>query len=94
MSKKTNYLEDRTWLNEIMEKNIVIIGLSLSESEIFIRHVLIQRHLYNIRNNKKLKGYYLTKNNSDEKSSQKKEFFLNCVGIDIISCSKYDDVYK
>lgn len=91
--KNTKYKKDRTWINEIMENDLLIIGLTLSEAEFFIRHILIQRHSYLKKNNKKLKGYYFSRKSENRTDTEKLEFFLKSVGIEIITYESYNEIY-
>lgn len=94
-AKNTRYNKDKTWVNEIMEKDLVIVGLSLYEEEIFLRHILIRRFAQAKRNNQKQKGYYLTKRSSETSSNAKLRFFLRSVGVEMIDdYVEYKDMYS
>lgn len=92
--KKSEYNNDRTWINELMEKDLIVVGLSLSEAEIFLRHILIKRFSFSKKNGMKLKGYYLTTKRSDASHDEKLRYFLNSVGIDLVNeYSDYGEIY-
>lgn len=54
----SNFYKNTTWLNEIMNKRIILFGFALSEAEIFMRHVLIIRSKYRADKDK-LKDVFL-----------------------------------
>lgn len=93
MRKGNKYKGDKTWINEITEKNLVIIGLALSEAEIFLRHVLIRRASYSRKKGRKLKGYFLTLKNSDAAKDIRLKFFLDSVNIEMKYFTNYDEMY-
>ncbi len=92
-SKSNQYKSDRTWINEIMEKNLIIIGLALSEAEIFLRHVLIRRASYSRKRGKGLKGYFLTTENPETVEDSRLKFFLDSVNIEMKYFTDYDEMY-
>lgn len=91
--KGTRYRRDKTWINELFEKDLIIMGLSLSEVEIFIRHVLIRRNAYAKKKGLKIKGYFLKIKEDRSLSNTRLEFFLNNVGIEIVEYQSFDDMY-
>lgn len=93
MTKSNKYKKDRTWINEITEKNLIIIGLALSEAEIFLRHVLIRRASYSRKIGKRLKGYFLTLKDSEAARDSRLKFFLDNVNIEMKLFSDYDEMY-
>jgi len=93
-TKKSEYYNDRTWINEIMEKDLIVVGLSLSEAEIFLRHILIKRFLFSRKNRIKSKGYFLTTKGSDVSHDAKLRYFLKSVGIEMIDkYLDYEEIY-
>jgi len=99
-NKESEYEKDRTWINELMENHIVIVGLGLTEAEFFLRYILIQRALYNKKAKKSLKGYYLTKRQdchsvegADSRESRRLKFFLDRVGIETVEFDDYLAMY-
>ena len=90
---KSRYKRDRTWINEIMEKNLIIMGLTLSEAEIFLRHVLIRRASYSKKRGKGLKGYFLTTEDFETVKNSRLKFFLESVDIKIEYFKDYNEMY-
>lgn len=81
-----------TWLNIIFNRNLCIFGLGLDENETFSRWLLIERARYfrKFPEHKK-SGWYVCRKGE---LSEGKRFFLNYVGIEIVSLDSYDEIYK
>lgn len=92
--RNSRYRIDETWINEIFEKDLIIMGLSLSEAEIFIRHILIRRNAWARSKNLNLQGKYLMVNESASGEEKRLEFFLKHVGIEIVRFESYDQLYR
>lgn len=84
----------KTWLNIILNKSLFIFGLSLDETEIFIRWLLIERaKLIRRVPSKKHKGWFITKKESTPQAEGKK-FFLESVGFEIVEVNNYKMMYE
>ncbi|MDA9773689.1 SIR2 family protein [Saprospiraceae bacterium] len=82
-----------TWLHILFNKSLVIVGLGLDETEVFLRWLLIERAKYFRRfPERKHTGYYIGK--KSDKSEDGKKFFLNSVGFEYIELDEYVDVYN
>ncbi len=93
--KKTtdSWAGDKTWLDLLFHKDLIIIGLGMDEVEVFVRWLLIERARYYKRfPNRKRKGYYIDIENPIPGTTGK-EMFLEAVGIESIKLSTYDDIY-
>ncbi len=78
----------------VFNRSLVIIGLSLDETEVFIRWLLIERAKYFRKHpTRKHSGWFITKK-SKERNMEGKKFFLNSVGIELIELDEYDDIYE
>lgn len=85
---------DKTWLHIIFNKSLFICGLSLDETEIFIRWLLIERAKYFRKfPDRKYKGWFVMKNVSNPQDEGKK-FFLESVGFEIIEINDYQSMYE
>lgn len=92
-SSKESFI--KTWLNVLFNKNICILGLTLNENEIFLRHMLMLRYKYmknHLGSAERFKGWYLYVDNADMSAS--KRFFLKSVNIQPIKCRNYNRIYR
>jgi len=84
----------KTWLHIIFNKSLFIFGLSLNESEVFLRWLLIERAKYYKKYPKrKHKGWYIT-TKKEIYHEKGKKFFLESVGIEVIEVNSYEDIYE
>lgn len=84
----------KTWLHIIFNKSLFICGLSLDETEIFVRWLLIERAKY-FREypQRKHKGWFVIKSGNNPQDEGKK-FFLESVGFEIIELNDYQLMYE
>ncbi len=82
-----------TWLDIVFHKPIMILGLGLDETEVFIRWLLIERAKYFKKTKTIQKGWYIEKSTSRSEISEGKRFFLESVGIEIITLDNYKELY-
>lgn len=80
-----------TWLNILFKKPIAIFGLSLGQTEVFLRWLLIERAKYfsKFPERKKEAWYIYT---GDKPASGKIMFFKN-LGITPVPANNYDELY-
>ena len=95
----TKYKKDYTWLNEFMEKKLVILGLSLAEQEFFIRSLLIKKKKYSdLKSKKKPYGYYIDFKEFAEQANgnelERKDMFLKSCDIEKIEFEKAEEIYS
>ncbi len=84
-----------TWLDILFNKSIFIFGLGLDETEVFIRWLLVERAKYYKKyENKRKKGWYVMKGNSNDTITEGKKFFLKSVGIELIRMNNYKEIYE
>lgn len=84
----------KTWLHIIFNKSLFICGLSLDETEIFIRWLLIERAKYFRKfPDRKHKGWFVIKKGNNPQDEGKK-FFLESVGFEIIEINDYQSMYE
>lgn len=81
------------WLNLFFNKSVLIIGLSLSQKELFIRWLLIVRSRYYTVHPGKKKPAWFVYREEDGLSAYDQYFFKN-VGIEFLSAPNYDDIYN
>jgi len=85
----------KTWLHIIFNKSLFICGLSLDETEIFIRWLLIERAKYFRRfPDRKHKGWFVIKNGNNNPQNEGKKFFLHSVGFEVIVINDYQSMYE
>ncbi len=83
----------KTWLHIIFNKSLVIVGLGLNETEVFLRWLLIERAKYFRRfPNRKHNGWFIKK--SSPRNSDGQKFFLNSVGFEVIELDEYTQIYE
>ena len=86
----SNWLGKRTWLQIIMTKRLVIMGLALDENEVFLRWLLIERKKYFQRcKHESPRSWFICRDNI----SPGKQFFLENIGITPVRVSEYEDIY-
>jgi hypothetical protein len=80
-----------TWLQVFFHKPLLIFGLGLSETEVFLRWLLIERARYfrKFPEHHKSGWYIYVQGQHDEG----KELFLKAVGIKSFAVSSHDDIY-
>ena len=89
-----NWAGAHTWLQIIFNRSLMIFGLGLNENEIFLRWLLIERAKYFRRFPQHThKGWYLAEK-SDDLSHVGRNFFLNSVGIEVITFDSYQQIYE
>lgn len=94
LGKKKSWSGQHTWLEIFFNKSLVIVGLALDETEVFLRWLLIERAKYFKRfPSIEQKGYYIAPKDEISKDSGKR-FFLNSVGIEIIELKDYEAIYE
>lgn len=85
----------KTWLHIIFNKSLFICGISLNETEIFIRWLLIERAKYFRRfPDRKHKGWFVIKNGNNNPQDEGKKFFLQSVGFEVIEVNAYQAMYE
>ncbi|EDP98400.1 hypothetical protein U8527_20590 [Kordia algicida OT-1] len=89
------WLTNNTWIDIIFNKSLCIFGLSLDETEVFFRWLLIQRAKFFKRFPKySHKGWYIMKKEDDNPSIIGKKFFLKSVGVEVIEVENYSILYN
>lgn len=85
----------KTWLHILFNKSIFIFGLSLDETEVFMRWLLIERAKY-FRNfpDRKHKGWFVLKEGERAATYEGKKFFLKSVGFEVIELADYKKIYE
>lgn len=88
---QSNYSTDYTWINEFMEKRLVIVGLSLEEQEFFIRSLLYKKKKYiDLKPN----GYYFQIEKYDDPAKkERRAMLLKSAGIMEIVVKDADELY-
>ena len=80
-----------TWLHIVFNKPLLIFGLGLEESEVFLRWLLIERARYFRKfPEKKKEAWYF---HTNEKDGSGKLFFLAGVGVAPVRVESYDELY-
>ena len=85
----------KTWLHILFNKSIFVFGLSLDETEVFMRWLLIERAKY-FRNfpNRKHKGWFVIREGESPTIYEGKKFFLKSVGFEVIELGDYNKIYE
>jgi hypothetical protein len=80
-----------TWLQIIFHKPLLIFGLGLTENEVFLRWLLIERAKYfRIFPERYQPAWYV---HCNSEKNEGKLYFLRAVGIDIVEAPCFDDIY-
>lgn len=88
------WVKNNTWIDIIFNKSLCIFGLSLDETEVFFRWLLIQRAKFFKRFPEySHKGWYIMKK-EDSPNTVGKKFFLKSVGIEVIEVDDYPVLYN
>jgi len=82
----------QTWLQIIFNRPLIIFGLSLSECEVFLRWLLIERaRFYRKFPKHKQEAWYVFP--KTERENIGKHFFLRSVGVEPFEVSGHDEIY-
>jgi len=85
-----NWDGQKTWLHIWFNMPLIIVGLTLSSSEVFIRWLLIEREKYfKIFPDRRQKTYYLSKNENTHLNS-----FLSNLNIKLERSADYASLYR
>ena len=86
---------NNTWIDIMFNKSLCIFGLSLDETEVFFRWLLIQRAKFFKRFSEyDHKGWYIMKTGDKNPKIEGKKFFLKSVGIEVIEVDNYSTLYE
>ncbi len=86
-----NWTGSSTWLQVLLHKSVLIIGLGLSETEVFLRWLLIERARYFRKFPARTKrGWYV---HLEGDGNPGRALFLNAVGITSVPVASYEDIY-
>jgi hypothetical protein len=89
------WIQNYTWIDIIFNKSLCIFGLSLDETEVFFRWLLIQRAKFFKRfPNYSHNGWYIMKEEDNNPQIVGKKFFLKSVGIEVIEVEDYPILYE
>ena len=89
------WVQNNTWIDIIFNKSLCIFGLSLDETEVFFRWLLIQRAKFFKRFPKySHKAWYIMKAEDKNPKTVGKKFFLKSVGIEVIEVEDYSVLYE
>ena len=84
----------RTWVHLIFNKPLLIFGLGLTETEVFLRWLLIERARYFRKFPERAHpAWYVYTHKDDDTSEAGKLFFLEGVGINCVKAD-YDEIYE
>ena len=90
----STWLGANTWLHIFYNKPIMVIGLELSEREVFLRWLFTQRALYYSMYKEHAvssdSGWYITTAKDKEVNS----FFFEHVGLKVFKVPSYADIYE
>jgi len=85
----------KTWLHILFNKSIFVFGLSLDETEVFMRWLLIERAKYFRKfPDRKHKGWFVMKEGENPTTHEGKKFFLKSVGFEVIKLTDYGQIYE
>lgn len=84
----------RTWVHLIFNKPLLIFGLGLTETEVFLRWLLIERARYFRKFPERAHpAWYVYTHEDDDTSEAGKLFFLEGVGINCVKAD-YAEIYE
>ncbi|TCS35586.1 hypothetical protein EDC30_11054 [Paucimonas lemoignei] len=80
-----------TWLQIVFHKPLLIFGLGLSENEVFLRWLLIERaKYYRVFPERRKPAWYV---HSANEKNEGKLYFLRAVGVETVGVPHFDDIY-
>ncbi len=86
-----NWAGANSWVHIVFNKPLLIFGLSLEESEVFLRWLLIERARYFKKfSNRSHRAWYIYASDSEREG---KLFFLKGIGIEPVKVNDYDAIY-
>lgn len=83
---------NKTWLQIIFGKPLLIFGIGLEESEVFLRWLLIERARFFRKFPYHHQPAWYVEDSKDE--NQGKKLFLESVGIETIQAYNYEEIYN
>ena len=80
-----------TWLQAFFGNDLLFVGISLDQVEVFLRWCLIERKkLYQKFPKLKRRAWFVYKGNVDENG---KAFFLKAIGVEPVKVHSYEEIY-
>jgi hypothetical protein len=81
-----------TWLHILFHKPLVILGLGLAESEVFLRWLLIERARYFRKfPDRRKRAWYI---HTAKEREAGKLYFLDAIGIEPLAVPDFDTIYR
>lgn len=87
-----NWRGVKTWLHIIFNKPLMIFGLKLNATEVFLRWFLIERAKYFQKFPERKKSAWYVHCGDDK--NEGKKLFLNSLGIKYIQVNEYEEIYE
>lgn len=80
-----------TWLQIIFHKPLLIFGLGLTENEVFLRWLLIERaKYYRVFPDRRKPAWYV---HAASEKNEGKLYFLQAVGVEVVPVPGFDEIY-
>lgn len=88
---KKAWMGASTWLQIMFHKPLLIFGLGLTENEVFLRWLLIERaKYYRVFPDRRMPAWYMYR--AAEKN-EGKLYFLQAVGVEVVAVPDFDEIY-
>jgi hypothetical protein len=92
---RTTWTGRYSWLHVVFNKPLLILGLGLGETEVFLRWLLIERARYFAKFPKRAqKAWYVHKPDAGDDAEAGERFFLEEIGINYVAAADYRDIYE
>lgn len=91
---RRNWDGARSWVHLIFNKPLLIFGLGLGESEVFLRWLLIERAKYFRKfPGREHPAWYVYTHDPKDEGERGKHFFLEGIGINCVRAHDYAEIY-
>lgn len=91
---RPNWDGARSWVHLVFNKPLLIFGLGLGESEVFLRWLLIERAKYFRKfPGREHPAWYVYTHDPKDEGEKGKHFFLEGIGINCVRAHDYTEIY-
>lgn len=89
-----NWPGRNTWVNIFYNAPLIIAGLGLSQQEVFLRTLLIERKRYWKSKGGEPQSYYLVRKSADGKEEPDGRMFLRALGFKVVEFDNAEELYN
>lgn len=88
-----NWPGRNTWVNIFYNAPLIIAGLGLTNQEVFLRTLLIERKRYWKKKGGEPQSYYLVRKSADGKEESDGRMFLRALGFKVVEFDNAEELY-